>query len=67
MSVTTAAAVIREEVINNMSRREARELVAKVEEALENGHLIDDTLFTEYVGEVLAERGADVDVEGEGS
>lgn len=47
---------IRQEVIDNMDIDEVRELVLKVQMAFEGGYDVDEALFEEYVGEILAAR-----------
>lgn len=55
-NIVTARGQIRESVINSMDKSELRLLVAKVEEAIENGNKTDEYLLEAYISEVLAER-----------
>lgn len=64
MTVTSPRGRIRAEVIDNMSMPELRELVSRVEEAIESGHIVDEDTLEEYVGEVIWIRPDDEGKEG---
>ncbi len=52
----SARAAIRAEVIDKMTDVERRELIGKAEDAIDNGYVVGEDLFEEYVGEILGGR-----------
>lgn len=54
--LTTARARIREAMVNTMDHVETRELVGKIESAVDAGYKVDEETLEEYVGEIIGAR-----------